>query len=191
MANCKTCGNECGSQGKCGCNDTVLHLPPNCNPPDCPNPELCPETFSDCCIVHNGNSFTYVIDPTKPDQQLGFTTNQGEKWCDIWQRFIISRNCLSEFQAPYGFKANTVTSTTINVSWYQVPDLEGYEIQFIAEADYPGAFTVAGTVLNNTTPNFTLTGLTPNTTYYVLVRSYAGDVFSCPSVTLIITTKVS
>lgn len=187
MANC--C-NKCGESGKCGCNDTVLHIPLSCPTPVCDNYNDCPETFSDCCVVHSGDTFTYFDDPGKP-ATAGFTTYKGEKWCDVWQRFIISQYCTAEFQAPYGFKANTVTSTTINVSWYQVPDLEGYEVQFAPVTNPQAAFTVAGTVLNNTTPNFTLTGLTPNTAYYVLVRSYAADVFSCPSVTLIITTKPS
>lgn len=189
MATCTTCGNNCGSQGKCGCNDSVLHLPPNCNPPDCPNPEPCPETFSDCCVIHNGDTFTYV--DSEEAGEPGFFTYQGERWCDIWQRFIVSQYCTDfTIQPPYGLKSIAITATTINIAWTQVPLIEGYEI-WLAPASTTPTFTLQGTVLNNTTPNFTLTGLTANTMYYIFVKSYAADVKSCPSITLVLTTKVS
>jgi hypothetical protein len=103
---------------------------------------------------------------------------------------LIYINCKSAvLPFPYGVKSNTITSTTINVSWYQLIDVEGYKV-YISPATNPATWTLAGTVINNTTPNLTITGLTPNTSYYVYVQTYIDDVVSCPSVTLILTTKL-
>lgn len=193
MATCKTCGNTCGSQGKCGCNDSVLHLPPNCNPPNCPNPEPCPETFSDCCTIHNGDTFTYIVEEAiVPGPQ--FTIYQGERLCDTWQRFINYYFCGTDNgKVPYGLKSTNITSTTLTIAWTPSPtinNLEYYEV-FYSPVSSIG-FVSAGTVpYSNTTPSLTITGLTPNTSYYVYVIVTDGLAKPCPSVSLILTTKVS
>jgi len=204
MATCKNCGNNCGSQGKCGCNDSVLHLPPNCTAPPCPNPEPCPETFSDCCIIHNGDSFTYVYNQVPvpanaetpvvngPSISTGFTILQGERLCDTWQRFIAYYECgYTGLPTPYGLKSNTITSTTINISWTPVASATEYRVYISPVSSI--SFTLVGTVTANTTPNITATGLTSNTSYYMYVTAYdsVNEITSCASVSLILTTKVS
>lgn len=181
MANC--C-NKCGTQGKCGCNDSVLHLPPSCPAPSCPNPEPCAETFSDCCVIHNGDSYTFIEgdEPT-------FTVTQGERLCDVMQRFITYYFCsTSVLPLISGLKSNTINSTSINVSWNPVAGASYYEVNVSPVSAV--AFTVAGTVTANTTPNFTITGLTPNTSYYVNITPFdITQKDGCPSVSIIVTTK--
>lgn len=164
----------------CGCQDTGLTTPAPCSAPSCPNPEPCAETFSDCCIIHNGDSYVYIGKGGEP----GFTVLQGERLCDIWQRFIAFDACPGD--APYGLKSKLITSTTINVAWTPLPSAVSYDV-YISEIS-PIAFTNVGTVLQNTTPNFTITGLTPATSYYVNVTFDNGVEESCASVSLILTT---
>lgn len=185
------CCNKCGSNNNCGCNDSVLHIPITCPAPQCTNYNDCPETFSDCCVIHNGDSYTF-LNPQSVDSPE-FTVYQNEKLCDTLQRLLIYTFCSNNPLAPaYGLKSNVITTTTINVSWYSLLNAVSYKV-YIAPVpimSVPPTFTLAGTVLANTTPNFTFTGLLPNTSYYVyVVTVYADDEESCPSVSLILTTK--
>lgn len=72
MAHCKT--------KKCGCIDTGLITQPPCahDTPACPNPDPCPETISDCCVVHNGDGIA----------ELNIQT--GDRVCDIWQKIALA-----------------------------------------------------------------------------------------------------
>lgn len=192
MATCKNCGNTCGSQGKCGCNDSVLHLPPNCNPPNCPNPEPCPETFSDCCTIHNGDSFAYVQTVEVPQPGPQFTVYQGERLCDTWQRFISYYFCQTQNNIVYGLKSQSITSTTLTIGWTPLvlTSADSYEVFYSPVNSL--SFVSAGTVAyNSSSPSLTITGLTPNTSYYVYVLVNKFEEFTCPSVSLILTTKVS
>ena len=188
----------------CGCENAISVAPPcSVGTNACPNPEPCAETWSDCCVVHNGDTFTYIsADQTVPADanaegpipvpvRTGFTTFQGERWCDTWQRFIVYYECRGDSLTPYGLKSNTITTTTINISWYAVTNATDYEI-WVAPVS-TSVFSLAGSIVANTTPNYTITGLSPNTSYYVYVRTYDanGDIYSCASVSLILTTKIS
>jgi len=69
---------------------------------------------------------------------------------------------------PTGFAYSAVTATTANISWVGAPTVE---------IDYAiGAHTAgSGTIVPNVTANpYGLTGLTPNSTYYVYVRQNCG-----------------
>ena len=72
MSNCKT--------KKCGCLDTGLTTPTPCEHDTvlCPNPDPCPETFSDCCVVHDGDGIA----------ELNIQT--GDRVCDIWQKIALA-----------------------------------------------------------------------------------------------------
>lgn len=72
MSHCKT--------KKCGCLDTGLTTQPPCehDTPVCPNPDPCPETFSDCCVVHDGDGIA----------DLNIQT--GDRVCDIWQKIALA-----------------------------------------------------------------------------------------------------
>lgn len=72
MSNCKT--------KKCGCLDVGLTTPSPCphDQYECPNPEPCAETFSDCCIIHDGDGIA----------DLNIQT--GDRVCDIWQKIALA-----------------------------------------------------------------------------------------------------
>jgi hypothetical protein len=72
MSNCKT--------KKCGCLDTGLTTQPPCehDTPACPNPDPCSETFSDCCVVHDGDGIA----------DLNIQT--GDRLCDILQKISLA-----------------------------------------------------------------------------------------------------
>ena len=199
--NCSKC--DC-AKAQCGCDDRGLTTNPPCatGTPACPNPEPCAETWSDCCVIHNGDSFTYLFPPA-PNvaeaaggaidlglgpivEKTGFTILQGERMCDTWQRFIAYYECGTG--APYGLKSKVITSTTINVAWTPLDGVDSYEVFYSLVS--PISWTSAGIVMQNTTPNLTITGLTPNTTYYVNVIATTANVAGCASVSLILTTKL-
>lgn len=72
MANCK--------KKKCGCLDTGLTTPTPCahDTLECPLPDPCPETFSDCCIVHDGDGIAE------------FNIQTGDRLCDILQKIALA-----------------------------------------------------------------------------------------------------
>lgn len=49
---------KCNHNVPCGCNDQPFTTPPPCNTgtPECPSPDLCPETFCAGCVVYCGDS---------------------------------------------------------------------------------------------------------------------------------------
>ncbi len=180
---CPTC--KC-TKAPCGCEDQALTTGSPCVAPTCPNPEPCAETWSDCCVIHNGDSYTYI--PKGLTEAPTFDILQGERMCDTWQRFLAYYECSpTAVPAPYGLKSKSITSTTINVAWTPVSAATSYEVWYSLTGTI--SWVSAGTVNQNTTPNFTITGLTPNTTYYVHVVATDGVEESCRSVSLILTTK--
>lgn len=72
MKSCKT--------KKCGCIDTGLTTPTPCahDTLECPTPDPCAETFSDCCVIHNGDGIA----------ELNIQT--GDRVCDIWQKIALA-----------------------------------------------------------------------------------------------------
>lgn len=208
---CSTNTSNCNCKKvPCGCEQGINAAPPCATgAPSCPNPEPCAETFSDCCIIHNGDSFTYVqnltavpaqeaVDPGPiidgPKVNTGFTILQGERLCDTWQRFISFYYCQnsisSNLEIPYGLKSKAITSTSITIGWTPTTSATSYDVYYTGASS--GIFINAGNVLQNTNPSFTITGLSADKTYYVyVVANYTSGDFgetSCPSVSLILTT---
>lgn len=68
---CSKCNNNCGNSTKCGCTDSYLTSPLPCpTPVDCPEAQLCSETFDSQCIVYTNLAIicdsTVVVNPTTP-----------------------------------------------------------------------------------------------------------------------------
>lgn len=80
---------------------------------------------------------------------------------------------------PLNLVASNVTASTVDLDWTASvsPDIDGYKI-------YQNGVEVA----TSTNTNFTVTGLTPQTTYSFYVRAYSGSEQSDPSNTVTITT---
>lgn len=184
MATCYNC-NKCKS-APCGCEDKGLTTPPACaqNTVDCPNPEPCAETFSDCCIIHNNDAFVYI---TETDD-LTFSVLQGERLCDTLQRLTtaVFGSCEAGTSYIYGLKSTVVTSSTINVVWTPVPLADSYTVYYATVAGM--IWSNSGLITANTSPTYTITGLNTNTPYYVYVTYTIDGKESCRSVSLIITT---
>jgi hypothetical protein len=187
ITNCSKC--DC-AKSQCGCDDRGLTTNPPCTTgtPTCPNPEPCAETWSDCCVIHNGDSITYNNEG--PDKPLGFTILQGERMCDTWQKLIAYFTCRGDVsQIIYGLKSTNITSTTITIAWTPLTvNINNYVVQMAPVST--GVFVNVSTVSQSTSPSLTITGLTPNTSYYIRVAPIIGGLEKCPSVSLIITTKL-
>ena len=187
--NCSKC--DC-AKAQCGCDDRGLTTNPPCatGTPACPNPEPCAETWSDCCVIHNGDSFTWIVDEPLPEATPPFFILQGERLCDTWQRFLAYYNCGADpATVPYGLKSTSITASTITVAWTPVTAPVVSYIVKIAPVS-TGTFTVAGTVTPSSSPSLTITGLTANTSYYVKVIANNPPDKRCESVSLILTTKL-
>lgn len=182
--------NNC-QNNNCGCKDAGLTTPAPCYAPTCPNPEPCAETWSDCCTIHNGDAFAYVLTGEVLNPGPQFTVYQGERLCDTWQRFISYYFCETQDNIVYGLKSKNITSTSLTIAWtpLTLANTDEYEVFYCPVSASPLTFISAGTVAyNNTTPNLTITGLAPNTSYYVYVVVNKPATFPCPSVSLILTT---
>lgn len=173
MANCKN--------KNCGCNDLALttSAPCSCNVVTCPTPDICTETWSDCCIIHTGDTIA----------DLGIY--KGDRLCDILQKLtlmITNPDCImpgTECGSPIGFKSTTIAGTTIGLFWETVPAATGYIVE------YRQLTTPTWTILSPVTTNtVTISGLTVNTEYYVRVKTQCEALpATCYSVTLLLKTK--
>ncbi|MCB0064563.1 MAG: fibronectin type III domain-containing protein, partial [Caldilineaceae bacterium] len=75
--------------------------------------------------------------------------------------------------APTNLTAATVSANSIKLSWTPIVytgDGGYYEIR--AATTPGGPYTTQGATTNKNSSNYTVSGLTPNTTYYFVVRSY-------------------
>lgn len=175
MGGCKT--------KKCGCLDTGLTTPSPC-PHDiyqCPNPDPCPETFSDCCVIHDGD----------PIVDIGI--NQGMTLCEILQLmalWLTNPACAdpaSPCKSVLGVHSIAITATTVQVGWTII----GSPLQF--EVEYREVSAMSWTVnppVNSPLTTDTIGGLLPNTYYYIRVKAIC-DAGSCYSVTILVKTKES
>jgi hypothetical protein len=159
----------------CGCKDTGLVTPAPCTTDtfECPSPNPCSETFSDCCIIHTGDT---IVDLPFP---------QGISQCEILQILTIAQTqgipCLSGCGSPLNFKSTSITPTTVSLSWNAVIGATEYIVEFSTDNS---TWTNQG-IYSPT--NLTIIGLTPNTSYYFRVRTTCDTL--CTAVTLLIKTK--
>ncbi|MBS1592683.1 MAG: fibronectin type III domain-containing protein [Bacteroidetes bacterium] len=85
----------------------------------------------------------------------------------------------STLAAPVLQPITAATTTSITATWAAVPNTSGYYIDVSTNAGfYP--LLISNYDLGNTT-SYTITGLTPCTTYYVRVRAYNGCSTTSPS----------
>lgn len=167
----------------CGCEDTGLHTPTPCihDTFECPNPDPCAETFSDCCVVHNGDG---IVD-------LGIT--EGARLCDMLQiitLFLTNPNCIipgAICQSPLGLHSITITGTTVKVGWTSAGSPSAFQVEYKLASAL--TWTLNPALLPTATTD-TIGGLTLNSDYYIRVRATCINT-SCYSVTIHIKTKTS
>lgn len=176
---------DCKSEVPCGCGDQGYTTGPSCeqNTPTCPNPDPCPETFSDQCIVHMGDTI------------YDFNLKKGDRVSDIIQKLVLALNgCDISASATcppvVGVGSTAITSTTIALAWNNAGNATDYQVEYKTVAAV--SWTLAPSVPVASYPSYTITGLDPNTEYLVRVRTLCGiDSGACPSVTLLIKTKTA
>ena len=146
---------------KCGCLDTGLTTPTPCvhDTPECPNPDPCSETFSDCCVIHSGDS---IVDIDIP---------QGEPLCQTLQKlvlYITNPGCISSgaaCQSALNFHSTLISPITIELAWDTVPTATSYIVEYREISALSWLLNPA--VLPAAFPTDTIGGLLPNTSYYV------------------------
>lgn len=174
--------NDCRTR-RCSCEDQGLHTPcPPCdNEYPCNDPNPCPETFSDNCVIHTGDAL----------QELGI--EQGDSLAMILQKLILYLKndvCYTDPAAtcmnPLNFHTTSIGTTIVYFAWtvagtptemiIQVSDDEGLS--------WSDAATLPGTSLSGYVGN-----LTADTEYWFRVVTNCNDLTYCPSVIIIVTTN--
>lgn len=150
--------------------------------PTCPIPDPCPETFSDCCVVHTGDT---IVD---------IDINQGERLCEILQKLallITNPACVSTGSAcvpPVGLQSLNITTSTIKIGWNSSSTaVNGYEVEY-REITAP-SWLINPAVPQSGTPTDIIGGLLPDTSYYIRVKPLCAVVSGCYSVTILVKTK--
>lgn len=175
----KTCKTK-----KCGCEDKGLHTPTPCihDTFDCPNPDPCAETFSDCCVVHNGDG---IVDLGIPE---------GARLCDILQiitLFLTNPGCInpnSICKSVLGLHSIFITGTTVKVGWSIIGTPISYQVEYKLASSL--TWTLNPPLGVGATTD-TIGGLTVNSDYYIRVVSLCDRESACYSVTIHIKTKTS
>jgi Leucine-rich repeat (LRR) protein len=78
--------------------------------------------------------------------------------------------------APEGVAAGNETSDSVNVSWTPIQYQSftgGYRVYYTTTSG--SNYTLAGTTVDKTVDNYTVTGLNPGTTYYFVVETVTGS----------------
>jgi len=172
MSTCKT--------KPCGCLDVGLTTPTPCehDTVSCPDPDPCPETFSDDCVVHTGD----------PIVELGINT--GDRLSNILQLIALwytNPSCVQPGVAcssPLGLHSIAITTTTVKVGWNPTTTATAYEVE------YREINTLSWTVNPQVTTTVdTIGGLLPNASYYIRVKPVCALPSLCYSVTILVKTK--
>lgn len=167
----------------CGCEDHGLHTPTPCvhDTFECPNPDPCAETFSDCCVVHNGDA---IVD-------IGI--NQGDRLCDILQVlaiFLTDPGCVtpgSICRSPLSLHSTSITGTTVSVSWVPMGSPSALQVEYKLSSALTWTLNPA---LGPTATSDTIGGLTLNSNYDIRVKATCIS-GTCYSVTIRVKTKTS
>jgi hypothetical protein len=147
-------------------------------------PDPCPETFSDECIVHTGDT---IVD---------LNIKKGDRWDDILQKLTLlltgNSACIlpsAVCQSPVGLASTAITTSTIKLQWLPTPNATNYVVEFKTAAAL--SWSVNPTVLQSAYPADTIGSLLANTEYYIRVRAVCGiNPITCPSVTISVKTKI-
>lgn len=174
MSECKSCG--CKNK-PCGCEDQALTTNTPCaqDTPECPNPDPCAETFSDCCIVHANDT---IVD---------LDIKQGDRLCDILQKITLmftNPGCItpgSPCLSVLGLVSTLITSNTVKVKWLPSSTATSYIVEYKPSTSF--TWTLNPPVPLSGNPVDTIGGLTPNTDYDIRVAAICPS-GTCYSVTI-------
>jgi hypothetical protein len=161
----------------CSCEDQGLHTSPPCaqDTPECPNPEPCPETFSDCCVVHANDT---IVD---------LDIKQGDRLCDILQKMTLlftNPGCIlpgSTCLSVLGLMSTTISPTTIGIKWQPSSTATQYITEYKLSTSL--SWTMNPPVPLSPNPVDTIGGLLANTEYDIRVAAICLS-GTCYSVTI-------
>lgn len=175
----------CGHSVPCGCGDTPLTSKPSCGNSPCPEPDLCPETFCDGCVVHCGDTI------------VGLGIEQGMRLDVILQQLalnILMPSCAQSgnpCNAPLGLASSNVMSTTMDVSWLPITTaVQQYEVEYKLASS--ASWSLNGPIVpvgGETLFTDSIIGLIPDTEYHVRVLAVCSNTEACYSVTILVKTK--
>ena len=167
--------NKC-KKSRCGCKDASLTTQAGCSTnPACDNGDPCPETFAAQCTVYTGNSL--------PDLGIVY----GDRLDVILQRlglFILNPGCItpdSGCQSAIGVKTSTIGATNATIKWEAFDLATEYQVEYKLASS--GTWTISPAITpvsGQTIYSDVIGGLTPNSLYYVRVKTTcaAGDCYS-------------
>jgi len=165
-----TCCNKCGNNGKCGCNDSVLHIPPSCTPnPNCPVPNPCPEEFSTDCIIYTGPTLLCEgeVEGTLEEQIINGTT-----MAEMVQ-LLVSFTCTGNFSSGrFNLRQTVLTNNSVALTWDNFFYDTSFEVYVKLSSAPIVSFVLAGTVTVNYT---TITSLLPATSYDFYVKGVVSN----------------
>lgn len=174
---------NCGHNWKCGCNDRALNTPPPCpQGVNCPDPSPCSEIWDSACVVYNGD----------PIRELDI--NPGDSMNLIMNKLILlstNPTCVdpdSDCQSVLNVHSTQITSSSIYLSWNNAPNATSYVVEYTPVSAISWVVNPAVIPTNHTD---VITGLAPNTDYYVRVNAYnnlASPTCNCYSLTIKVTT---
>ena len=168
---CTSCGSSAvSSTNLCGCKDLPLTTAPvfTC-PPDitCPDPTPCYETIQDTCVKHSSLYSIYQFGAILAGGDSYPALPAGASLENAYQAMSVqsySTDCLP----PINVHPSYVGTTTIILNW----ELTGADYYTVSYGTVPFSWT---TTSNLTTNSYTLTLLSPNTTYYFMVTTNCND----------------
>ncbi len=177
---CRRC--NCRS-GQCGCDSPLLTSPIDYST-NCPNPQVCDEFTLTGCVVYNG--------PDIPDYNI-FTGDPLNLVLGKLLTAIVNPSCILQDGSPAPtceavalVSVVSVNSTSIKISWPLVTPGLGYIVSW--GTIFSGPFTQSST-LSSSTDNYTITGLTPGTAYYIYVTTNCSST-TCDSLIIGISTTL-
>lgn len=170
--------NKCDPQKACGCTDTALTTP--CSYTDCSvGSERCADVQCAECVSYCGTSFEIGGSGTI------IRIQSGDRLDSIIQKLALIASqglgaCTSDdlHHAPYNVFATSITSNSAIIQWNSVSSLSQTLTVFNATTN-----TAISSGLTPTTLSYTMTGLSPSTSYKVKIRSNDGSA-DCDSVVI-------
>ena len=173
--------NKCDPQKACGCTDSALTTP--CSYTDCSvGSERCADVQCAECVSYCGTSFEI-----EGENGYILRIQTGDRFDSIVQKFALILatgfgTCTADnlHHAPYNVFATSITSNSAVIQWNGVSTLSTNVQVFDATTT-----TAISGDLTPTTLSYTMTGLTPSTSYKVMIRSEeTGTGATCDSVVI-------
>ncbi|QKG79518.1 fibronectin type III domain-containing protein [Tenuifilum thalassicum] len=143
------------------------------------------------CGLTNGDTYVKVYDECggleigRSDDYCGYQSQLSIpvtlgniyyiKWDDSWYSGQFDWSISLKPNTPANLSINNVTQTGFTLQWQEVPGADGYIIDIATDEEFTSFVSgYAGKeVLNENSAE--ITGLTPNTTYYIRIKSFEGS----------------